>query len=306
MAAQASDEAISREALHWLIALQDDPGDHDLRAGFEAWLACGPAYAAAWQEAQLISTLIVKSQPVTSTLAVKRRFAVPVAAFAMAACLLLALLPSLQLRLQADHVTATGVQRTIRLADDSVIHLGPDSAVAVSYDDTARHVALLRGEAYFKVTRDTARPFTVTTGTVTTTVLGTAFDVRRTADGVAVAVREGIVRVSNATTALRLGAGEWANLTEGRAVAQGTVAPDLVAAWQLGQLVVKDELITDMVQTLRRYHDGVIVLRGQALAGKRITGSYDLSEPAEALSAMVAPYGVAVTQLTPWVLVVGD
>lgn len=318
MASNTTEDALASEALDWLIALSEAPGDDALRARFEAWRCRSGAHASAWREASLVDGLIGASRnlvamPGRDTLVAARpaprrhslRHASIWAAFA-AACLVLALLPALDRRMRADHVTGTGEQREIALGEGSSVALGPDSAIAIDLSAGQRKVTLIGGEAFFQVSPDPARPFVVIAGEVKATVLGTAFDVRRTASGAVVSVREGMVGVEGAAASTRLGAGEWASIADGTLAGRGHVAPQLVAAWRYGQIAVKDQTVADSIDILRRTYGGLIVLRGDGLAGQRITGLYDLSNPGEALTAMVAPHGGRVTRLTPWVLVVGD
>jgi hypothetical protein len=86
----------------------------------------------------------------------------------------------------------------LKLADGSRITLQPSSEIFVrtSFDGSKREVEL-KGEAFFHVKRDPARPFFVYAGDVVTKVLGTSFNIRAYEnDGeVTVAVRTGRVSV---------------------------------------------------------------------------------------------------------------
>src|SRR5690606_732935 len=62
----------------------------------------------------------------------------------------------------------------------------------------------LTGEAYFKVSKDQKRPFTVSTGALSTRVLGTAFNIRETDSIIDVTVSEGLVRVFNSNEAYQI------------------------------------------------------------------------------------------------------
>lgn len=298
-AAPTREDAAAREALDWLIALGDAPGDAALRARFETWRRQSPLHGRAWREATEVDGLIVAAR---RTPEARARAWKPAAALAaLAACLILALLPSLRLWAEADHVAPTGEARDIPLADGGIIHLAPGSAVSVRYGEEARSVRLIRGEAFFQVARDPRRPFTVTAGEVKTTVLGTEFDVRRTGTGAVVAVRSGLVRVSAAAAAAELTAGQWLDMDGGRAARHGSADPGLADSWRQGRLTVRDGTVADAVEVLRRHHGGLIVLRDD-IGRRRITGLYDLADPAEALAAMVAPQGGSVSRVTPWIL----
>jgi transmembrane sensor len=85
-----------------------------------------------------------------------------------------------------------------QLPDESRITLHPGSSLRYStaFAGPKREV-YLEGEAFFKVSKNPARPFLVFTNQVLTTVLGTSFRVKAYADSkvASVAVREGKVAV---------------------------------------------------------------------------------------------------------------
>jgi transmembrane sensor len=319
------EERAAKEALDWLIRLREDPDDAAVRARFAAWLGDSDAHARAWREAGRTWDLAGDAlalqvehpsvrpgaQVAPARPAIPRRRVIGVATAALAACLIFFLLPSLLLRLQADYVTGAGETMLVRLPDGSAMHLGADSAAQVAHDGARRDVRLLAGEAFFEVVPDAGRPFTVAAGDLTATDVGTAFDVRLAAGGAAVAVGEGIVDVSyaKATPPLeeRLRAGDWVEIGwQDSAITRGTIAPEQVAAWRSGRLVVKDRAIGEVVADLRRYHRGAIILADDALAQRRVTGVYDLGKPIEALRAVVFPYDAAVHELTPYLVVISS
>ena len=92
--------------------------------------------------------------------------------------------------------TGVGETRTIRLPDGSIISAGADTDLVATLLKGSRTVVLGNGEAYFRVVKNPGRPFTVRAGDTTVTDIGTAFDVRRTLNGVIVAVAEGVVDVA--------------------------------------------------------------------------------------------------------------
>ncbi len=89
--------------------------------------------------------------------------------------------------------------KQITLSDGSQIQLNPNSRVSYSPTFVHKREVYLDGEAFFKVTKDSKRPFLVYTGTIVTRVLGTSFTVRAYAlQEASVTVRTGIVAVSQA------------------------------------------------------------------------------------------------------------
>lgn len=96
-------------------------------------------------------------------------------------------------------VVSTGnTSQVAVLPDGSEVTLAPESELrfSTSFDGSQREV-YLEGEAFFHVSRDTARPFLVYTSQVVTKVLGTSFTVKalREEKHITIAVRTGKVSV---------------------------------------------------------------------------------------------------------------
>lgn len=312
MTTPAEDEdRATLEAARWLVALEEAPDDPALRARVAAWRAASPVHELAWTNTSDIYGAIALAAPVQpvpgSRRTSRRRLYAGAFGLALAACLAFAFGPELLVRLRADQVTSIAEMRTIGLDDGSTVQLGPDSAIEVAYAGDDRQVRLLKGEAFFQVTPDPKRPFRVVAGDIQTTVLGTSFNVRIVEAGAEVAVRTGRVRVDNAISwppvALRLDPGSWTHVTASGKVERGVVPPEEVAPWLHGQIVARDRPMADVVDELRRYTPGLIVIADSALRGRRVTGVYNLSDPVAALRAIVGTHGGSVREVSPWLLV---
>jgi transmembrane sensor len=325
MTSDGDDQRAGREATQWLIELRENPDDSGVRARFDAWLAASAANQAAWAETRRLLHLVTltrRAAPLpypsvadghTVDLAKGfrrrrlRRLVVGGTMAAIAACLMLVFGPSMLLRLQASYMTSTAEIRSLRLDDGSIVQLAPDSAIDIAFAPGERRVRLLRGEAFFEVTHDAVQPFTVESGAVRTTVLGTSFDVRLASDATDVTVREGIVRVvdDNATPPVseRLVAGDHVKVGTGGRVVRTASSPEETAAWLRGEILATDRTVADVVDELRRYHRGTIIIADGALARERITGVYKLADPPTALRAVASAHGASVRQITPWVIV---
>ena len=327
------------EAAVWLVRLSDAPEDASLHSCFEAWRTASELNAEIWVRTARAYELVGKAAPrhrehwqtyaaaqrrtrnraagdlSHPPLRPQRRFARLSprrlgigAAAALALCLVIAFTPNLLLRAQADMVTATAEVRSAVLEDGSRLLLAPQSAVALRFADDAREVHLIEGEAFFEVVPDPASPFRVAAGDSVTTVLGTAFEVRHMGDVEQIAVQHGRVRValhdSPSSSATALGAGEWLRIAETGEPLRGQRAPDDIAAWRKGELIARDRPVSEIVDVLRRYHSGAILLQDQAFAAQRVSGIYDLRNPAKALEDLAAAHGARLTEISPWLLVV--
>ncbi len=107
---------------------------------------------------------------------------------------------------QANYITKInpkGIKSTLKLSDGSTVRLNAETSIYFpeKFSDSQR-VVYLKGEAYFEVAKDSRRPFTVVSGDVETTVLGTAFNVSAYPgeNEVKIAVAEGKVKVNEKTS----------------------------------------------------------------------------------------------------------
>ncbi len=225
---------------------------------------------------------------------------------AVAACLILVLLPSITLQIAADYSTRTGEQQIHQLNDGSMLTLAPESAVDIDYSSGERRVRILKGAVFFDVQHNPGRPFIVQAGDTRTTVLGTAFSVEMADRGTVVSVANGLVQVDDHSTSPavveRLAAGDRLAVTWGEGGRLTRHLPESVARWRKGELIARDLSINEVVDSFRRYYSGVIVVT-EPFASQRVTGLYRLDDPVATLSDMARAHGATATQISPWLLI---
>lgn len=95
--------------------------------------------------------------------------------------------------------TQRGQKATIRLTDGTKVYLNADSKVSFpEHFQPDKREVVLEGEAFFEVARNSHRPFIIKSGDITTTVLGTSFNVKAFAgEPLQVTVATGKVKVSD-------------------------------------------------------------------------------------------------------------
>ena len=304
--------AQEQAAFAWLSLLHDQPSAGD-QLTFSHWLQADPAHAEAYAQAQVIWEL---SEAPARTLAAEdavalqgylnamdnsrrssvRRWA---GALEMAACLVLMIGVGAgwqPLRwaddLGADYVSAPGQIRTVTLADQTQVTLDADSAIAVDFSRGERHVELRRGAGFFNVTH-TGEPFVVDAEKGQARVLGTQFEVRLQAHGARVTVLSGRVGVTAQRHAPQqiLTAGQQVAYGEGAAEQLQTVDSDAQLAWRQGWLNYYKASLAEVVEDLRRYYPGRILLLDDELAARRVSGSFPSKDPHAVLSSLQGVLG---------------
>lgn len=303
------DDPIWQAAMDWLLQCHATPDDVALQQAHARWLAADERHLKAWRKAEQVWRLSADlalpeapvAQPLQRTPARRRSLSRrAMAAAALAACVLLLVgrAPS------ADHSSPAGEHRQVRLSDGSHIELGSDSAIRVAFEPGVRAVTLLKGQAFFEVSPDAARPFTVQAEGVTVTVTGTAFEVELGRSAVAVAVQSGSVKVRDGRGELAmpaLGAGDSLRVgLDHSAPHRARVLPGQIAAWRQWQLLVNDRPLAEVIEALRAYYPGVLLLRDRALGERRITASLNLRSPGSALQLAIAPLGGQLEQWGPY------
>lgn len=198
------------------------------------------------------------------------------------------------------HSTTIGEQITVRLDDGSKVQLNTDSRLRVRFTKGERRLVLERGQAFFDVAHDAARPFIVDAGEAQVRAVGTRFDVRRAANDVDVTLAQGRVEVTPAQP----GAHTW-TLAPGQHIRiadrQPIEAPspiDLAAttAWTTGRIYFHDASLADAVAEVNRYCRKKIVLGDGAPADRKINGAFETGDTEGFVTAVAAGLGLEVVR----------
>ena len=199
--------------------------------------------------------------------------------------------------------TLVGEQRHIALADGSALDLGPDSRVSTHFTRARREVQLERGQAFFTVAHNAARPFIVQVNGLTVTAVGTSFDVRMGPRNTVVTVSEGRIDVAPAaaddgpgahTAAVRASNGQRVTFSKSaRRLSVATVDPKVAGSWRNGTLQFVGESLEDVVGAVNRYSPSPIVV-APAFQQTRFTGTVSPTKVREWLKALEQIYAVDV------------
>ena len=168
---------------------------------------------------------------------------------------------------RSHYITRTthpGEKLNIKLPDGSSVKLNASSQLILpsKFSDRERNVTLI-GEAFFEVVKDPDRPFRIRSGNISTTVLGTAFNVRAFPDekDITVAVVSGRVEVSASegegamSPATLLTPNEMAvYMKENDHMTKGNFDYMETVAWKDGVIYFKDADIYEILETLEGWY----------------------------------------------------
>jgi ferric-dicitrate binding protein FerR (iron transport regulator) len=163
-----------------------------------------------------------------------------------------------------------GVKKKVELPDGTMVYLNAGSRITFpeQFEATRRKVTL-EGEAYFEVTEDPSRPFTVTANDMRVTVLGTTFNFSSYPgeSRSAVSLTSGKVKVSSLFNAqyqtLELEPGEEAVYDRKNSeIIQQPFNRHLITGWKDGILIFEQEDLNQIVQRLERWYGVAIQIEG--------------------------------------------
>jgi len=310
-------DLLAQEAYRWWVELHAEDCSASTQRDFAAWLTTSPEHVQAYLQtlrftralgqakepwnsadtAQLIAEahreldapIPLPTSRVTTEIRESRRHTWPFVS--IAACLLAAIAVVVWMSQPLRYHTARGEQRSVQLADGSVVTLNTSSTIEVSLHKDRRIVRLLEGEALFEVAHDKARPFDVQSGSAVIRAVGTQFNVRERVDGVTVSVLEGRVRVntvakSESTHAPATPDTRYVSAAEQVVVKGSTVgipkhidnvAP--ITGWLQRRLVFDHEPLGAIAQELNRYNHTQIHIADATLYHQEITGVFRANDP---------------------------
>jgi len=202
-----------------------------------------------------------------------------------------------------SYATAIGRQKTFALADGSIVTLNTNSQIDVELRGRSRDVHLVRGEAYFDVVHDKARPFTVYANQYVVRDIGTAFavhllekglvNVRVTKGSVEIAVPDHIGSVDEKSLGVVVAGRDvvFGQKIE-RAVVVSDAELDRKLAWRQGQLIYSGQPLADVLADISRYSDIQIELADPALRDLPVGGAFSVTQTDAIFAALENNFGV--------------
>lgn len=309
--------AVEMEAAQWCVRLEKDGVNADVCAEFQEWKDRSPKHreaaarlSAVWSEFDALKNFVepLKDNSIQQIVDGGRRPRWRLA-FAAAACLCVMVAGAYFYRsnppppsvVTVRYETPVGGQRVVKLDDGSTVALNTDSKIEAFFYKDRREVRLIKGEAYFDVVHDAARPFLVLTRGNVFRDIGTAFDIRQLPTGSEITVLHGSVALSSRSAksgeTVRLGvasAGQYALVSRKIERLETVSEADIwrLLAWRHGALVYAGDPLVKVVNDVNRYSKVKILIEDPELAVIPVGGYFEIGKLDTFLVALEKNFGI--------------
>ena len=323
---------IDGEGREWFVLLLDQDVAREDLAAWEAWMEADPAHAAAYRrvvETWNLAGSAVASRPAADKLAedrydpvvpvgtwrMRRRGRLRLVALSTVAAALVAFAGYYGLSRgggwrgeDSQLFTARAERLDVKLSDGSGVRLGGMTSLNVKFSGRTRLLEMPRGEVYFEVASDKARPFVVETPLGDITAVGTAFDIDVGKDIVTLHVTEGVVAVRaearpRARWAASKSDGQVLRVVAGQKLQMEKVGARLRVSqhdaafsptWTEGRFEYRNEPLRLVLEDINRYSAQPVIIADAALGDMTFTGSLQVDDTTSWLSALPRAFPIEI------------
>ena len=180
--------------------------------------------------------------------------------------------------------------RLLRLSDGTRIWVNQNTQIRYPsrFSGNTREI-MLNGEAFFEVAKDSARPFIITSGAITTTVLGTSFSVKAyDLNRPQVSVRTGKVKVATLHNSVYLERGDAAMYLDDNKFIRKTKASAMEPEWKKILLDIDGLKLGQLMDELQNDHNFSIQYATNDIKELKIEGSLDTRLPPSEMLQSIA------------------
>jgi len=176
------------------------------------------------------------------------------------------------------------------LNDGSQVTLNQHSSLTANFSKHSRRINM-KGEAYFQVAHDPAKPFVIDVKQIQVTVIGTKFNIDNSSDStkVLVSVEEGKVKVQSGTEIIYLVAGEQVSIDcQSGTLKRSTLPPSgNIKGWFDRRFVFDDVPLSEVLPVLEKAYHVSIELKNQELGKCRLHTHFN-DESIEQIMVVIA------------------
>ncbi|MDO6432924.1 FecR domain-containing protein [Flavitalea sp. BT771] len=197
--------------------------------------------------------------------------------------------------------TGIGEKKKVTAQDGSLLLLNAGTTIRIQNDFSSdRKIELVDGEVFFDVKTDAQRPFTVTSGSLTTTVLGTSFNISayKELNNLSIGVVDGKVSVAGDSAALSVLLKEEELVFNKTSKTYKKIPLDeSLTAWQSGRLVLNDLSFNEMATIMKKNYGIDVVTNDEAIRNTRYTTELSSAmSPLQAIQVLAAIHELKVRE----------
>ncbi len=179
-----------------------------------------------------------------------------------------------------EHSTPPGVKSTLTLHDGSKVILNSGSTLRYLKNfEPDQRILYLNGEAFFEVVKDSVRPFSVITGDVVTTALGTSFNISAYAnEEQSISLVTGKVAIDvkmtyTNTVLLEKGEGLKVDLEAGK-VYKGSFDIDHEIGWTQKKIIFERMKLTEAIRVIENWYGVKVIFQNTPDPGLLLSGIF--------------------------------
>lgn len=297
-------DPLTEQALEWLVQLHSGTADESAWLAYDHWCQASADNQSAALHAERLWTCL--GSALQRPRHKGRRVAMLGLALTIAATAGLGF-SGHQQGWMADQRTGVGERRQVQLADGSTLELAPQTRVDIDLQAGQRTLRLYAGELHVQVAADPSRPFVVQAAAGEMRALGTGFDVRRDGEQVRLVVTEHSVRARvrqpGNTEQVDVPAGEGFSYDGQHVLGPYPVDASAITAWRRDRLIFDGQPLGEVLQSLSRYHSGLLLVLDSELKQLPVTGIFDTADLDAQLTLLARSLPIRVRHL-PWLTLV--
>lgn len=199
--------------------------------------------------------------------------------------------------------TLKGERKEVVLADGSRVFLNANSSISYTDDFTEKRNISLIGEAFFQVTKNTKKPFTITDNNTEIRVLGTSFNVNsNNGNKTVVSVNTGKVLVqsrANPENNVVLIKNQQISFLNDMPLSISYGDSDDLMAWTKNIIVLNNETLENTIKILENWYNVSIDLKDEDIKNETISGKFNNETLQNVMKSLGLLKSLKIDYLTP-------